>query len=67
MRLIRKKTESTQSGDRIFWPIGAACGLALCLTPDVACAGLTHALFNAQLPAVLLSFGLLSAVIERNK
>lgn len=64
---IRRKIEITPRGNRGFWPIGLPFVFALCLTPEVASAGLTHALTSGELPAVLLSFGLLSAVIEKNK
>jgi hypothetical protein len=41
--------------------------LALSLTPAVESAGLAQALSNAELPAVLLTFGLFSSVAERRK
>ncbi|MDP9088256.1 MAG: hypothetical protein M3O26_05925 [Pseudomonadota bacterium] len=64
---IRRKIEITPRGGGSFWPICLPIALALCLMPEVASAGIAHALATAELPAVLLSFGLLSAVIERNK
>ena len=64
---IRRKIEITPRGGGDLWPIWVPVAVALCLTPEVASAGLAHALTTAELPAALLSFGLLSAVIERNK
>lgn len=64
---IRRKIEITPHGGESFWPICLPFAVALCLTPEGPSAGFAHALATADLPAVLLSFGLLSAVIERNK
>ena len=64
---IRRKIDISPRGGGGFWAIGLPIAVALCLTPEVASAGLAHALSTAELPAVWLSFGLLKAVIERNK
>ena len=63
---IRKKIEITPRGSGL-WQILAPAALALCLTPAVALEGLAHALSTAELPAVLLTFGLLSAAAERKR
>lgn len=64
---VRKKIEITPRSGGGFWPMVFPIAVALYLMPEVASAGLAHALSTAELPAVLLSFGLLNAVIERNK
>lgn len=64
---IRRKIEITPRGGGDFWAIGLPIAVALCLTPEVASAGLAYTLSTAELPAVLLSFGLLSAMMERDK
>jgi hypothetical protein len=63
---IRKKIEISPRGSGL-WQIWASAALALCLTPEVALEGLAHALSTAELPAMLLTLGLLSAAAERKK
>jgi hypothetical protein len=63
---IRKKIEITPRGSGLGQMLAPAA-LALCLTPVVAPEGLAHALSAAELPAVLLTFGLLSAAAERKR
>ena len=63
---IKRKLEITPRGGGL-WQIWVPAALAVCLTPEVTSAGLAQALSTAELPVVLLTFGLLTAAAERKK
>lgn len=61
---LRKKIKLAPPGIRP-WQLWIPAALALCLAPALPLAGLVNALSSAELPAVLLTFGLLDAAARR--